>query len=145
MPAKDPREVTEYIVQALSQGRSREAVTQEVAQRYAMDIRKAEGLVLRVETAFDRDITARRSPAYLVFSALALLGGVALILFPMVEVVRPLIDGMQAGLTWQQAAPPAREVLMENVPLLLVGVGLIIAGVRGVSSSLWMLRRKDPD
>mgnify|MGYP000229957152 CR=1 FL=1 len=78
MPSDDQREVTEYIIQALVEGRSRDEVARNVAQRYELNLRQAEGLVLRVETVYDRDITARRSPIYFGISLLTLLGGVAL-------------------------------------------------------------------
>jgi hypothetical protein len=142
MPSDDQREVTEYIIQALVEGRSRDEVARNVAQRYELNLRQAEGLVLRVETVYDRDITARRSPIYFGISLLTLLGGVALIVFPLLEILRPLWNSLAAGQTWQQASSTAREVLFANVPLLLLGLGLIIAGIRTLKHSTWRFHRK---
>lgn len=142
MPSDDQREVTEYIIQALVEGRSRDEVARKVAQRYELNLRQAEGLVLRVETIYDRDITARRSPIYFGISLLTLLGGVALMVFPILEILRPLWNSLTAGQTWQQASSAAREVLFSNVPLILLGLGLVIAGIRTLRHSTWRFHRK---
>lgn len=142
MPSNDQREVTEYIIQALVEGHSRDEIARNVAQRYELNFRQAEGLVLRVETVYDRDITARRSPIYFGISLLTLLVGVALIVFPLLEILRPLWNGLAAGQTWQQASFTAREVLFTNVPLLLLGLGLVIAGIRTLRHSTWRFHRK---
>lgn len=142
MPRNESREMTEFIVQALSQGRDRADVAHEVAQRYEMNLRQAEGLVMRVETTFDRDITARRSPSYLAFSALAFLGGGAMLLIPVINILRPLITALASGATWQQASTGSSAILFNDMPWLLLGLGLVVAGIRGLRNSLWILRKK---
>lgn len=142
MPSDDQREVTEYIIQALVEGHNRDEIARNVAQRYDFNLRQAEGLVLRVETVYDRDITARRSPMYFWISLLTLMGGAALMIFPTLEILRPLWSSLAAGQTWEQASSAAREVLFTNIPLLLLGLGLVIAGIRTLRRSTWRFHRK---
>ncbi len=142
IPASTSREIVEFIVQNLARGRSREDVTKELSERFELNYRQAEGMVLRAESVYEREIEMRRSPALLAFSALALVGGVVLIVIALVEIGSPLIAVLFGGQAWKDASALASTAFYEDVPQLIIGAGLVIAGVRGLRNTLWIIRKK---
>jgi hypothetical protein len=127
----DNRETSEFIIQALARGRNREDVIRELCERYEMGSRQAEGLLLRAETTYEREIELRRSPALLVIGGLALLDGVVMAIVFLWEVVQPLLAALAGGQTWKEAAALASATLFQDIPLFIIGIGLAIAGGAG--------------
>ena len=138
----ESRDSSEFIIQALARGRNREDVISELCERYELGERQAEGMLLRAETVYEREIELRRSPALLVLGGLALLGGVVMAIVSLWEVVQPLLAALSSGQTWKEAASLASTTLYQDIPLFIIGIGLAIGGGRWVKNTLWIVTQK---
>ena len=127
--------LTEYIIARLSEGIPRDTVTAEVCEKGNLSWADAHTLVLTVEDENLARITHKQRPPIFWISIVGALVGAGLMVYSLFDIYQAV---RQALLTQDSLQGPGALELIGtlNIPGFLLGVGLIIAGLRGVRATL---------
>jgi hypothetical protein len=124
----------EYIIARLAEGIPRDTVTAEVCEKGNLSWADAHTLVLTVEDENQARINRKQRPLLFWISMIGAAGGAALVVYSLIDIYQAV---RQVWLTQGNLPGAAALELLGalNIPGFLIGLGLIIAGLRGVRAS----------
>jgi hypothetical protein len=130
----DRSALIEYIITRLSGGVQRDTVTAEVCEKGNLSWADAHTLVLTVEDENQARINRKQHPLLFWISIVGAVGGAGLMIYSLLDIYQAV---RQALLTQESLQGTAAQDLLGalNIPVFLIGLGLTIAGLRGVRAS----------
>lgn len=130
----DRSALIEYIITRLSGGVQRDTVTAEVCEKGNLSWADAHTLVLTVEDENQARINRKQRPLLFWISIVGAVGGAGLMIYSLLDIYQAV---RQALLTQESLQGTAAQDLLGalNIPVFLIGLGLTIAGLRGVRAS----------
>jgi len=130
----DRSALIDHIIARLAEGILRDTVTAEVSEKGNLSWADAHTLVLTVEDENQARINRKQHPLLFWISMIGAAGGAALMIYSLIDIFQAVRQVWLTQGSLQGAA--AQELLGAlNIPGFLIGLGLIIAGLRGVRAS----------